>query len=403
MPTPHRLPSVRSHVSILPDRLTTPLLGPNAAELALRASRIHFVHAERGSKVTIINCAELGRADWRFLEDELAQIRQSVTWVFNNGDPVNRAERWVRRPNLSRLRACLQTALQARRSHEALILTHLPNTTAWAALFCRMVRSRAPHLAFSFNFTHLPVGYRKKLMRMAFSNVDRFVVFSNAERSLYSDYFGIPIERIDMLPWAMVAPEVGSDSPTYAHRYFASIGGEGRDWTTLINVATENSDLHFVVAARPRSELLSVPGNMIVHFNLPIQSCWSLLAHSEASVVPLLSDETNCGHITIVASQLLGKPVIATRSKGLEDYVTDGVTGFLVPAGDVEGLAAELRRVQTCGDLAETVAAAGLVKSSHENVIENWTRYLDSFLTEVFPSADAGTIEAAGRDGLATN
>ena len=53
-------------------------------------------------------------------------------------------------------------------------------------------------------------------------------------------------------------------------------------------------------------------------------------------MLPLKSETTACGHITLVGAQLLGIPLVITRSKGVADYVEDGVTATLVAAGDAE-------------------------------------------------------------------
>ena len=68
-----------------------------------------------------------------------------------------------------------------------------------------------------------------------------------------------------------------------------------------------------------------------------------LLAQAECVVVPSKARETS----SLVAMEALaaGTPVVAYRSGALSDIVAHGRTGFLVDAGDVEGLAAAMREV----------------------------------------------------------
>lgn len=63
--------------------------------------------------------------------------------------------------------------------------------------------------------------------------------------------------------------------------------------------------------------------------------------------------------ITNLEAAACGTPVIASRSPGLRESVRDGETGFLVPHGDVPGLAAAMRRVAASSELVESLGARG--------------------------------------------
>jgi D-inositol-3-phosphate glycosyltransferase len=54
-----------------------------------------------------------------------------------------------------------------------------------------------------------------------------------------------------------------------------------------------------------------------------------------------------------------GIPVVATRVDGLPEMVEDGVTGFLVESGDVDGFAAATARLLADPELRERMGAAG--------------------------------------------
>ncbi len=74
---------------------------------------------------------------------------------------------------------------------------------------------------------------------------------------------------------------------------------------------------------------------------LPRAEVLDLFAAADASV--LSSSWENFPH-SVVESLAVGTPVIATRVGGVAEVIEDGVNGLLVPAGDVDALAAAVSR-----------------------------------------------------------
>ena len=84
-----------------------------------------------------------------------------------------------------------------------------------------------------------------------------------------------------------------------------------------------------------------------------------------------------------------GRPVVASAVGGLPEIVEDGVTGLLVPPGDVEALGNALRELAEDSERAQAMGAAGR------------TRALDEFsqerCTERIAALYGATLDAAGR------
>jgi glycosyltransferase involved in cell wall biosynthesis len=326
----------------------------------------------------IVNNAEIAEARWRFLEGKTEGV--SASWEFHRAHPQSWLERLVKRPNLARWRAAWCSALATRRAD--VLITHLPRTTLWTALMCGLLFSRPRHLAFSFNFTRLPGRATRFLMRVAFRRVDRFVVFSRVERDIYADVFGIDPARIDFLPWAMDVPRSNAPlPPQLPARYACAVGGEGRDYRTLMEAARRIPDVALVVVARPHSLTgLDIPPNVIALSNVEGAVFWAIVAKSAFTVVPLLTQDTACGHITIVGSLLLDRPVIATRSSGIADYVADGENALLVPAGDAALLAERIRLFWDDPAHCEHTGrhAGEAARARHSERV--WSDYLSAYL-----------------------
>jgi glycosyltransferase involved in cell wall biosynthesis len=66
---------------------------------------------------------------------------------------------------------------------------------------------------------------------------------------------------------------------------------------------------------------------------------------------------------TVLEAQACGVPVIGTRSGGIPEFVRDGESGLLVPPGDVDALAAALRRLLDSSPLRDAVRAGGLANA----------------------------------------
>jgi glycosyltransferase involved in cell wall biosynthesis len=62
----------------------------------------------------------------------------------------------------------------------------------------------------------------------------------------------------------------------------------------------------------------------------------------------------------VVEANACGLPVVASRRPGLQDSVKDGVTGFLVPYGDVRAFADRAFEIVTDSALSKRMSGAAM-------------------------------------------
>ena len=291
----------------------------------------------------VINCHDFERG-WSWIApiyDRTPEIEwQSVDTL---------RPQWLRKvpgPHLGRLRAGLEVRAILARGGADMLVSHGPYTSYYIESVGRGARREVPHLAFAFNFTDIPQGQRLGAMQRAFRSIDRMVVYSQMERSLYSERFGVPIDRFSFMRWGVAPPIARPGARTIGMPYVAALGGEARDFATLCEAARRLPHIAFVLIVRPSSlEGVAVPDNVTVHVNLPFADAWSLVWHAAAALIPLRSEQTPNGLVTLVGGMHLGKAQVVTASAGLSDYVEDGKTALLVPARDSGAFAAAIERL----------------------------------------------------------
>ena len=93
-----------------------------------------------------------------------------------------------------------------------------------------------------------------------------------------------------------------------------------------------------------------------------VSPTWPALARAEVALVPSRAEPF--GNAAGEA-QLAGRPVVVSAVQGLQEIVTDGETGLLVPPDDPAELAAAVARLLDDAPLASALAAAGRESARH--------------------------------------
>ncbi|MEL6227301.1 MAG: glycosyltransferase, partial [Pseudomonadota bacterium] len=226
----------------------------------------------------------------------------------------------------------------------------MPIAASWAERF--RGRQTVRHDCFAFNFTELPGKFRTAQMRQAFKRLGQGFVLTEMERPLYSKVFGIPEDKLMVVPWGVSRPEP-SFNRLVEGSYIAALGGEARDYAPLIQAARQMPNRQFVVVARPKNLAgLELPANIKTFTNLPLEDAWSVVAYADMHLLPLVSRDTPCGIVTAVGAMHLGKPQVVTASGGVLEYAEHGLSALGVEAGSAAALLAGIRKLDAEPGLA---------------------------------------------------
>ena len=126
------------------------------------------------------------------------------------------------------------------------------------------------------------------------------------------------------------------------------------------------------------------PG-VAVHPAVPRASLWEAMTRAAVVLYPVLWDEPF--GMAAAEAQACGTPVVAFRRGGLGEVIADGMTGFLVPPGNVEAAAEAVRQ------------AAGLSRTAcrrHAEAALDLNQSLDAHERLYRRIVSAGLREAAG-------
>ena len=326
---------------------------------------------------TIVCCSEAADGDWKWIAPEVDE----ADFHFVSCAPRNSLER---HPlfNIARFRGSFEAVRLSKRIGADLLVAHGPTLTAWCALFGRWLTMRAKVTSFAFNFSVTPNRLKTWVFSRALRTVDRFFVFSNVERQLYARLFSLPEQKFEFIHWG-VHPSAPNTTPSGSGDYVCAIGGNARDYFTLIEAARLLPDIPFMLVVRPENVRgIKLPSNVAVQINIPYSVCMGILYQSRFMVLPLINAEIPCGHVTIVAAMHLGKAMVVTSSSGVADYVTDNENAITVPPNDVNAMASAIRRLWQDRELCLHLGNEGKMRATklynESSVVDHFRNYLRS-------------------------
>jgi glycosyltransferase involved in cell wall biosynthesis len=140
--------------------------------------------------------------------------------------------------------------------------------------------------------------------------------------------------------WVDVAQQLAKRHPDVA---FVIVGDGPEEGTMRELVRSLGLDDHFFVLGRK------------MHEELP-------QIYAAADVFLLTSHYEGFGRV-VLESMLSGVPVVSTACMGPEDLVEQGITGYLLPRGDTEGLIRAVSNLLADISKAETMGEAGRARA----------------------------------------
>src|SRR2546423_1683446 len=140
--------------------------------------------------------------------------------------------------------------------------------------------------------------------------------------------------------------------------YAFAAGRSERDYRTLVDAFSGIAG-RLVINARPFNlRGVSRPANVEFNDFMPRRDFMAAMVGAQFVIVPLLDTPHAAGIGHLIYAMAAGKAMVATRTVGTVDYVEDGVTGLLVPPGDVGAMRGSIQRLLNDPALASSMGRA---------------------------------------------
>jgi glycosyltransferase involved in cell wall biosynthesis len=318
---------------------------------------------------TMSRSTQLWLADWSDSED--ADFR----WAWNQAGIETRVLRsrplgpsvGTRTHRLRSWPAYLSLALRGlHRAGDGAVVAWQPLVGALAGL---LRRGSAPRLLV-LNPILTAVARGGALQRAAlkgYSRCDRLLFYTRPGLET-AVALGLPRSAVRFVPLGVRSRR---EEPAPPGDYFLGVGRDSRDWGTLAEAAVD-LDMEVVVIG-PAS--LPEAGPLRLGPQVSGEPFFALLEGAAAIVLPFARTDRPLGHLSMLAAMSVGRPIVVTRTPGVEDYVTEEI-GTIVAPQDPRALRSALQEMSDPTVAAEKGRAA-LAAARTNFSLERFVREVD--------------------------
>jgi len=207
----------------------------------------------------------------------------------------------------------------------------------------RTPRSKLVVLAFSYKGI---ARYVKPLAQLVMPAIDHCTVTASGEVPYYSTLLHLPAGKVSFTPLGGYdVGELEGGATIGGGPYAFAAGRSERDYRTLVD-AFSGLRGRLVINARPFNlKGVSRPPNVEFNDFMPRRDFIAAMVGAQFVIVPLVDTPHAAGVGHLIYAMAAGKAIVATRTVGTVDYVEEGVTGLLVPPGDVGAMRRSVERL----------------------------------------------------------
>jgi glycosyltransferase involved in cell wall biosynthesis len=191
------------------------------------------------------------------------------------------------------------------------------------------LREEAPHILIGHHLSSIPKTRLYKYWKFR-EHVSHVICVSQAQADFAVNSMKFPVSSVDFI-FDKVDHKFFHPEDNENGDYILAIGQEQRDYKTLIE-AIDGTDIHLViVASSPWSqfnlEIVEKP-NVTLVSKIPYTELRDLYNGAKLVVVPLFENSYGAGLNTLLEAMAMAKPLIITKTEGIDNYVQNSETGL---------------------------------------------------------------------------
>jgi glycosyltransferase involved in cell wall biosynthesis len=251
-----------------------------------------------------------------------------------------------------------RTTLTGMGQQDHLIFLTATGLAFTAATLCSFSSKKTPKISvlnFIYRRRFWPVGHLLDLfVKRALEQMKFIGVPSRMAAKEYSLHFPKAVSRIHVFPTWCGFPE-NTPVATPASAPIFSGGRSMRDYGTLLETLRQLKASAIIAASRTAVDEQVIPENIRLYCDVPEQVFADLMMQASIVVVPLQPVDFDAGQSVVLQAMCYGKPVIATNTAGLTEYIDHGKTGLLVPPSDPSALASAIKSLLDDSALASAI------------------------------------------------
>jgi glycosyltransferase involved in cell wall biosynthesis len=207
------------------------------------------------------------------------------------------------------------------------------------SFFMSALREDAPHILIGHHLSSIPKTRLYRYWKFR-EHVTHVICVSQAQADFAVTNMDFPDSNVDFLydkvDHQFFRPDHNQDGD-----YILAIGQEQRDYQTLVNAIDGTGMQLVIVASSPWSQFnleITERPNVTLVSKIPYTELRDLYNGAGIILVPLFENNYGAGLNTMLEAMAMGKPLIITKTMGIDNYIQHAETGLYSSPGNCDEL-----------------------------------------------------------------